>query len=248
MDGLGILRDVLDIGLVATLIYQGYLLLAGTRSINLLRGLAVFAGLWIASTVLQLTSLNYLLNKASTVGLFALIVVFQPEVRQVLEQLGRTRLRETHAAAVTLQEISRAVERMAERKIGALIAYERRTPLGDHASTGVRLEALVSAPFIEAIFARNAPLHDGGMIIHNNRVVAANCLFPLQNVQDGVYKRYGTRHRAALGLSEISDAVVVVVSEERGSIRIAYNGRLSPDLTPGELRDRLRELIYEDKA
>ncbi|MBB6098222.1 diadenylate cyclase [Deinobacterium chartae] len=241
------LKDVLDILLVATLIYQGYQLLSGTRAMNLLRGLVVFGVAWFLSRLLQLTTLNFLLGEAATVGLFALIVVFQPELRQVLERVGRARVRETRQTGATLQELTRALERMAERKIGALVAFERRTPLGEYAATGVRLDALVSAPFVEALFARNAPLHDGGVIVSGDRIVAAACLFPLQNLQDGVYKRYGTRHRAALGISEATDAVVMVVSEERGSIRIAHGGRLSPDLTGSELRERLRELIYEEQ-
>jgi len=245
---LATLKDLLDIALVATLIYQGYTLLAGTRAVNLIRGVFFFGGLWLLARVLGQTSLNYLLGNAATVGIFALIVVFQPEVRQVLEQIGRPRLREVRSSGATLQELSRALEHMAEKHVGALIALEGRTPLGEHAATGVKLDALVSAPFIEALFARNAPLHDGGVIVQNDRVVAAGCLFPLQQEHDGIYRRYGTRHRAALGLSEISDATVLVVSEERGGVRIARGGKLSPDLSGAELRERLRELLFENKG
>ncbi len=241
------LKDVVDILLVATLIYQVYGLFSGTRAVNVLRGVGVFVGAWVVSSLLGLTALNYLLSKAATVGLFALVVVFQPELRAALERIGRPRVRGISPQGVALHEIARATERMAERKTGALIAIERRTPLGEYAATGVTIDAQVSAPFVEALFARNAPLHDGGMIIQGGRVVAAACLFPLQS-SDGTYKRYGTRHRAAIGLSELTDAVVVVVSEERGSIRIALSGRLSADLTGTELRDRLRELVYEVKA
>ncbi|MCD0163407.1 DNA integrity scanning protein DisA nucleotide-binding domain protein, partial [Deinococcus sp. 6YEL10] len=130
---------------------------------------------------------------------------------------------------------------------GALIAIERRTPLGEYAGTGVSLDALVSVPFLEALFARNAPLHDGGVIIQGSRVIAAGCLFPLQS-SDGTYRRYGTRHRAAIGLSELTDAVVLVVSEERGSMRIALGGRLGPDLNGTELREQLRALVYDRSA
>lgn len=240
------LKDLLDIALVATLIYQGYRLLSGTRALNVLRGVGVFVGVWIVSSALGLTTMNFLLERAATVGLFALLVVFQPELRAALERLGRPRVRGVSKHGAVLQEIARATERMAERKTGALIAIERRTPLGEYADTGVLIDAEVSAPFVEALFARNAPLHDGGMIIQGGRVLAAACLFPLQS-SDGIYRRYGTRHRAAIGLSELTDAVVVVVSEERGSIRIATAGRLSADLTGAELRDRLRELVYEEE-
>ena len=237
-------RDVLDILLVAFLVYQGYLLVAGTRAVNVVRGILVFAGVWVAAQLLNLTTLSYLLGRAGTVGIFALIVLFQPELRAVLERVGRPRGRDTGASGAALQDLARAMERLAERKTGALIAIERRTPLGEYAATGVSLDALVSVPFLEALFARNAPLHDGGVIIQGSRVIAAGCLFPLQS-SDGTYRRYGTRHRAAIGLSELTDAVVLVVSEERGSMRVALGGRLGPDLTGAELREHLRTLVYD---
>lgn len=235
----------MDIVLVASLIYQGYRLVSGTRAVNVLRGVLIFAVAWLASSLLDLSTLNYLLSRVATIGLFALVVVFQPELRAVLERLGRTRVSGARERGAVLQELARAMERLSERKVGALVAIARRTPLGEYAATGVTLDAVVSAPFLEALFARNAPLHDGGVIVQGDRVVAAACLFPLQS-SDGVYRRYGTRHRAAIGLSELTDAVVLIVSEERGSMRIALSGRLSPDLTGSELRERLRELVYED--
>lgn len=237
-------RDVLDVLLVAFLIYQGYLLVVGTRAVNVLRGILVFAGVWVAAQLLGLTTLSYLLGRAGTVGLFALVVLFQPELRAALERVGRPRGRDLGASGAALQDLARAMERLAERKTGALIAIERRTPLGEYAATGVALDAVVSVPFLEALFARNAPLHDGGVILQGSRVVAAGCLFPLQS-SDGTYRRYGTRHRAAIGLSELTDAVVLVVSEERGSMRIALAGRLGPDLNGSELREQLRALVYD---
>lgn len=237
-------RDVLDVLLVAFLIYQGYLLVVGTRAVNVLRGILVFAGVWVAAQLLGLTTLSYLLGRAGTVGLFALVVLFQPELRAALERVGRPRGRDLGASGAALQDLARAMERLAERRTGALIAIERRTPLGEYAATGVPLDAVVSVPFLEALFARNAPLHDGGVVIQGSRVLAAGCLFPLQS-SDGTYRRYGTRHRAAIGLSELTDAVVLVVSEERGSMRLALAGRLGPDLNGSELRDQLRTLIYD---
>lgn len=242
--GLVSLRDVLDIVLVTFLLYQAYELLVGTRAVNVLRGVLVFAGVWAVAKLLDLTTLSYLLDRVGTLGIFALVVIFQPELRAVLERLGRPRGRDQGANAAALNEMVRALERLAERKVGALVAIERGTPLGEYAASGVHLDAVVSSPFLEALFARNAPLHDGGVIIQNARVVAAGCLFPLQS-SDGVYRRYGTRHRAALGLSELTDAVVIAVSEERGSIRIALGGRLGADLNGTELREQLRHLLYE---
>ncbi|HWG84719.1 MAG TPA: diadenylate cyclase CdaA [Deinococcales bacterium] len=242
------LFDIIDILLVATLLYQGYKLVVGTRAVNLVRGLVIFALAWYAATRLGLATVSFILGNLATVGFFALVVVFQPELRSALERIGRSRVREVAPLATSVGEVARAVERLAERRVGALIAMERGTPLGEHARTGVAMDAVVSAPTLETIFARNTPLHDGGVVISQGRIIAANCLFPLQSIPDGVYRRYGTRHRAALGLSDVSDALVVVVSEERGAVRVAQGGQLSPDLSPSELRERLREAFYEPAA
>ncbi len=233
--------DALDIALVTILIYQAYRLVVNSRTLNLLRGLLVFGLLLYVSRLLGLATINFILSQLATVGLFALIVVFQPELRSLLERVGRPTQREDAPQVLALNEIARAVERLAERKIGALIALERQTPLGDYAGNGVTLDASVTSLMLETIFARNTPLHDGGVIVQHGRIQAAGCLFPLQQEASGVRRLYGTRHRAALGLSELSDALIVVVSEERGSIRVALAGQLSPDLSIGELRERLRE-------
>jgi diadenylate cyclase len=238
-------QDILDILLVALLLYQGYRLVVGTRAFNVLRGLLVFGLAWFVAGRLELRTISFVLSQVATVGLFALVVIFQPELRAFLERLGRGRSREPTPMLAVIGEVVRAVERLAERKVGALIAFERATPLGEHARTGVSLDGAVSAPTLETIFARNTPLHDGGLIVAHGRIVAANCLFPLQNLSDGVYRRYGTRHRAALGISELSDALIIVVSEERGVVRVAENGQLSPDLTVSELRERLRTGLVE---
>jgi diadenylate cyclase len=233
--------DALDILLVTVLLYQGYRLVVNSRTLNLLRGLIVFGLLLYVSRLLGLSTINFILSQLATVGLFAIIVVFQPELRAVLERIGRPSQREDQPQVLAMNEIARATERLAERKIGALIALERQTPLGDYAGNGVPVDAEVTSLMLETIFARNTPLHDGGVIVQHGRIQAAGCLFPLQQESSGVRRLYGTRHRAALGLSELSDALVVVVSEERGSIRVAQNGQLSPDLTIAELRERLRE-------
>jgi diadenylate cyclase len=235
------LFDALDIALVAILIYQGYRLVVNTRTLNLLRGLLVFGLLLYVSRLLGLATINFILSQLATVGLFALIVVFQPELRSLLERVGRPSQREDAPQVLALNEIARAVERLAERRIGALIALERQTPLGDYAGNGVRLDAQVTSLLLETIFARNTPLHDGGVIVQHGRVWAAGCLFPLQQEASGVRRLYGTRHRAALGLSELSDALVIVVSEERGTIRVASAGQLSQDLSIAELREQLRQ-------
>lgn len=244
------LLDVIDVFLVAILLYQGYKFIAGTSAMNLIRGVIILLLLWFVATIFNLALLGKLVSQLSTVGLFAFIVLFQPELRALLEQVGRSRTLEHSSDAAALTEIIRATEHLAERKIGALIAIERRTPLGEHSDTGTQLDAKISAPFIEALFARNGALHDGGVVVRGSRVVAAGCLFPLDTADShhGQHKRYGTRHRAALGLSAQNDAVVLIVSEERGSIRLAVGGILTPNLSITELRERLTLYVleYED--
>jgi diadenylate cyclase len=232
--------DFLDIALVAILLYQAYRLMADSRTLNLVRGLIVFGLALYAARWLGLTTLYAMLERIAAIGVFALIVIFQPELRAVLERVGRPRQTEDAPQMLALNEITRAVEWLAERKIGALIALERQTPLGDYAGSGIKLDAEVSSGLLETIFARNTPLHDGGVIVQHGRIRAAGCLFPLQSDSSGVQRLYGTRHRAALGLSQQTDALIVVISEERGSIRLAQEGVLSPDLTVLELRERLR--------
>ncbi len=234
------LLDILDIALVTVLLYQAYRLMADSRTLNLVRGLVVFGLLLYTARWLGLTTLYAILERIAAIGVFALIVIFQPELRAVLERVGRPRQTEDVPQMLALNEITRAVEWLAERKTGALIALERQTPLGDYASSGIKIDADVSSGLLETIFARNTPLHDGGVIVQHGRIRAAGCLFPLQSDSSGVQRLYGTRHRAALGLSEQTDALIVVVSEERGSVRLAEGGVLSPDLTVLELRERLR--------
>jgi diadenylate cyclase len=239
------LLDLLDILLVTVLLYQAYRLMADSKTLNLVRGLVVFGLALYAARWLGLTTLYAILEGVAAIGLFALIVIFQPELRAVLERVGRPRQAEDTPQIMSLNEITRAVEWLSERKVGALVALERQTPLGDYANSGVKLDAEVSSGLLETIFARNTPLHDGGVIVQHGRVRAAGCLFPLQSDSHGVQRLYGTRHRAALGLSEQTDALVIVVSEERGSVRLAEAGVLSPDLTVLELRERLRQNIMQ---
>jgi diadenylate cyclase len=237
--------DLLDILLVSVLLYQAYRLMADSKTLNLVRGLVVFGLTLYVARWLGLTTLYAILERVAAIGLFALIVIFQPELRAVLERVGRPRQAEDTPQMVSLNEITRAVEWLSERKVGALLALERQTPLGDYANSGIKLDAEVSSGLLETIFARNTPLHDGGVIVQHGRIRAAGCLFPLQSDSPGVQRLYGTRHRAALGLSEQTDALVIVVSEERGSVRLAEGGVLSPDLTVLELRERLRQNIMQ---
>jgi diadenylate cyclase len=231
-------RDLLDILLVTALFYSLWRLIVGTRALNLVRGLLVYLLVWFLSNLLGLATLSWILGNAATLGAFALIVVFQPELRGLLERLGRPQ--GPRATSLALEELLLGVARLAERRYGALIALERRTPLGEYAATGEVLEARLSARLLVTLFYPGTPLHDGGAILREGRLLAAGCLFPLSEAQVGL----GTRHRAALGLSEVSDALVLVVSEETGSVRLAEGGRLSPPLSLEALRARLKEALH----
>jgi diadenylate cyclase len=231
-------RDLLDILLVTALFYSLWRLIVGTRALNLVRGLLVYLLVWFLANLLGLATLSWILGNAATLGAFALIVVFQPELRGLLERLGRPQ--GPRATSLALEELLLGVARLAERRYGALIALERRTPLGEYAATGEILEARLSARLLVTLFYPGTPLHDGGAILREGRLLAAGCLFPLSEAQVGL----GTRHRAALGLSEVSDALVLVVSEETGSVRLAEGGRLSPPLSLEALRARLKEALH----
>jgi diadenylate cyclase len=231
-------RDFLDILLVTALFYSLWRLIVGTRALNLVRGLLVYLLVWFLANLLGLATLSWILGNAATLGAFALIVVFQPELRGLLERLGRPQ--GPRATSLALEELLLGVARLAERRYGALIALERRTPLGEYAATGEVLDARLSARLLVTLFYPGTPLHDGGAILREGRLLAAGCLFPLSEAQVGL----GTRHRAALGLSEVSDALVLVVSEETGSVRLAEGGRLSPPLSLEALRARLKEALH----
>lgn len=231
-------RDLLDILLVAVLFYYLYRLIAGTRALNLVRGVVVYLLVWFAASLLGLSTLSWLLGNAATLGAFALIVVFQPELRGLLERLGRAQ--GPKAPSLVLEELLLGLARLAERRYGALLALERRTPLGEYAATGEVLDARLSARLLVTLFYPGTPLHDGGAILRGDRLFAAGCVFPLSEAQMGL----GTRHRAALGLSEASDALVIVVSEETGAIRLAEGGRLSPPLSLEALRERLKGAVH----
>lgn len=236
-------KDLFEILLVAYLIYRVLLLWTGTRALQILIGLVVLVGVYGLAAYLQLELISYILSQAFTYGVFALIVVFQPELRSALAQLGRSRFwrilpkigaREREVA----EEVARAAERLSRAKIGGLIALEREVGLGEYAETGTPVQAQVSADLLTTIFTPYSPLHDGAVIIRGDQIVAAGCIFPLTQfpVSD---KSLGTRHRAALGISEETDADVVVISEETSQISLARRGVLRRGLDAEEVRARL---------
>jgi diadenylate cyclase len=240
-------RDVLDILLVAAIIYRVLTVFRGTRAVQITIGLAVLAGAAMGARALELTSLGWLLDHFWSFWVVALIVVFQPELRRALAWIGQgsvlpQMLGDTAEGARVVQEIARATESLAGRRIGALIVLERATGLRQYAELGVALDALVSADLLTSVFLPYSPLHDGAVFIQGGRVVAAGCFLPLsRNLQLG--RALGTRHRAALGIAEETDAVAVVASEETGRLSIAVGGHIEVVEDADALRARLDELM-----
>lgn len=241
---IGIL-DVIDTALVAYFLYRIYLMLKHTRAAALVKGLIVLVFLMVLSRWLNLHVINWILEKLMTVVMIALPVVFQPELRRALEQIGRGRLfhKTTELDEQELEEVIGAVTSaavvMSQRKVGALIVFERETGLEERIETGVQIDGLVSDSLLLNIFEKDTPLHDGAVIIRGKRIVAASCLLPLTDARN-LSQELGTRHRAALGISEQSDAIVLVVSEETGTISLAKNGELLRYLQADDVKELLR--------
>ena len=244
---IGIL-DVIDTALVAYFLYRIYLMLKHTRAAALVKGLIVLVFLMVLSRWLNLHVINWILEKLMTVVMIALPVVFQPELRRALEQIGRGRLfhKTTELDEQELEEVIGAVTSaavvMSQRKVGALIVFERETGLEERIETGVQIDGLVSDSLLLNIFEKDTPLHDGAVIIRGKRIVAASCLLPLTDARN-LSQELGTRHRAALGISEQSDAIVLVVSEETGTISMAKNGELFRYLQADDVKELLRAAI-----
>jgi len=240
-------RDALDILLVAGLIYRVLTLFRGTRAVQITIGLAVLAGTAMAARALDLASLGWLLDHFWSFWVVALIVVFQPELRRALGWIGQGRLLQgligdTAEGARVVEEVARAADSLAGRRIGALIVLERATGLRQYAELGVALDALVSADLLMSVFLPYSPLHDGAVFIHGQRVVAAGCFLPLsRNTQIG--RALGTRHRAALGIAEETDAIAVVASEETGRLSVAVAGGIETLDDGAALERRLGELM-----
>ena len=242
--------SIIDIGLVAFVIYWLFILIRGTRAVRIVIGLSILYLVYLAAIFFGFDLLRRLMETAAVVGLFAVVVVFQPELRRALEQIGRIGSvnrffvsTEVAAAERVAREISRAARILAGSRHGALIVLERETGLQDLAAeSGVPIQADLRAELLVTIFYRGTALHDGAVIISGEKVSSAGVLLPMsQTALDS--ERYGTRHRAAIGISEQTDAVVVVVSEETGSISLVVRGRIERNLTEDQLRRRLFNLI-----
>jgi len=237
-------RDVLEILLLSVCIYYSYLGIRGTRGARVMTGLVMlFLGLSLISQLFGLQVINSLISSLSAVLILALVVIFQPELRRLLAELGSHRLLAGHAQ--NRESIEMLVETtfdLSDRHLGALIAIERSTDIQTHIESGVELDAAISPELLVTIFHPKTPLHDGGVIIRNDRVLSAACIFPVSQRQD-LDRNLGLRHRAAIGLTEESDAIVVIVSEETGRVSLCRRSRIERDFTPETLRQRLAQLL-----
>ena len=250
-------RNLVDVAILAVLIYSMIKLVIHTRSNSLFKGIAVVLIMaWIAG-ILGFNAVSWLLNQIISMGLLVVVILFQPEFRRGLDQIGRSRFmrrmfgpigrrEEVEQVEKPVSEIVRAMNDMARKKIGALIVVERMTGLGDVIETGTRVDAEISAPLIENIFEPNTPLHDGAMIIRNRRINAAACILPLSS-DPSISKDLGTRHRAGIGITETTDAVSLIVSEETGIISMAREGRLTRHLDARSLNILLTELFTPER-
>lgn len=250
------LTDVVDIVVVALGVYFLLRLVRGTRAVQLIKGFVAvtFVVLITGVELLNLKATHWVLSVILQNWVIALIILFQPELRLVVEQIGRGRFireafRVPHSSDTVgvINEIVRAARRLSERKIGALIAIEREVGLNDIISTGRRVSGMVSSEFLHTIFYPGTPMHDGGVVIQGQQVAAAMCLFPLSSQDDRAHG-FGTRHRAAIGLSELTDAVVLVVSEETGAISLALEGELVTNLSVEGLKEKLLGLLQPREA
>lgn len=241
---LGMLRIGVDIALVWYVFYKLIMLIRGTKAIQLLKGIVVVLSVRIISMLFDLPTLQWLTYQAILWGFLAIIILFQPELRRALEQLGRgglfsrTSKTSEYSLDQTVADIVESCNYMAKRRIGALITIERETGIGEYSETGIQIGGKLSHQLLTNIFTPNTPLHDGAVIIQEDRIVAAACYLPLSESRF-ISKELGTRHRAAMGISEVTDALTIVVSEETGAISSTKNGELRRDMDLESLRDFL---------
>ncbi len=245
--------DVLDILLVAIIFYKMYEMLEDTRAITIVKGLIVLMVLTMAANLMELHAIYWMLQKFVTLLFVALPIVFQPELRRALEHLGQGRffgksvfLNDEQARSL-VKELESAVFRLSKQKIGALIVLEREMGLNDICASGIQIDGLVTADFLMNVFIPNTPLHDGAIVIRGKRLIAAGCLLPLTD-NHSLSSELGTRHRAAIGLSEQCDALVVVVSEETGIVSVCEEGRIVRSLDPEQLCSYLRPIFKQESV
>lgn len=241
-------QDAVDVLVVAFIIYQIFLLIKGTRAVQIVLGMVVIFVAFLVSRKVELLTLQWILGNFLGSLILVIIILFKTEIRRVLAQVGRSPFVRTPAETLkTIEEVVRAAVHLSSHLTGALIVLERQTGLNDHLRFGTVLEARVSWELLVSIFHPQSPLHDGAVIIQNGRITAAGCYLPLTR-NTKVSKSYGSRHRAALGLSEDADAAIVVVSEETGRISVAINGRFTRGLDSTTLKRVLQTLFSQEKG
>lgn len=250
--------DIVDIALVAFLVYYCIKLVRQTRAFHLIKGIIFVGAVYMLVSALNMSATSYLFSHIFGDIVIVMILLFQPEIRHAIESFGRGDIKKLSIfslkgsdsagdqARAAANSIAKAVSNMSDKKIGALVVIEGKTALNDIISTGSPIDSAISAVVIENIFFPKAPLHDGAMVIRDNRINCAGCILPL--TQKDIGRELGTRHRAALGMSENSDALVVVVSEETGSMSIALNGELERNLTHGEVMETITQYLGGDEA
>ena len=247
------ITDIIDIAILSYLIFHGIKLIRETRAQQLVKGILFLIGFYVLSVFLKLQTMRYILKLCFNWGFLAIIIIFQPEFRRILEKMGRTRLTqfqlfannesesELSAERQCIDAVCESVQELSASKTGALIIFERTTKLGEQIDTGTILNCTPSVAVFGNIFFPNTPLHDGAVIIRDGIILAAGCFLPKPQKEELIAKQLGSRHRAAIGMSENSDAIVVVVSEENGTISVAENG----DLTRGFTKDNLKKLLID---
>jgi len=249
-----VIRAIVDVGIVAYVIYKVIFLVKETRAWQLIKGLLFIAIVSYLSKILRLDTVNYILTSAIQITAIAVVVLFQPELRRGLETIGRSKFSDIfnfeesntriHTTAM-IEEIVKAVTELSKTSTGALIVIERNTKLGEIINSGIQLDSNISAELIINIFVPNTPLHDGALVIRDHKIKSASCFLPLTD-NPNLSKELGTRHRAAMGITEVSDSISVVVSEETGKVSFALNGGLTRNLTPDTLRKALNKNLLDD--
>jgi diadenylate cyclase len=242
-------QDILDILIVTIIIYRALLIIKGTKAAQMLIGIGVLFLALIFSKYLGLYTIDWIIQSLWAQIVLALIILFQPEIRRTLAQMGEARFLPSFASAEelrSLEEIVKGAVALANRKIGALIVIEKETNLKDFIEMGTQLDAKVTRELLLSIFHPSSPIHDGAIIVRGNRVIAAGCFLPLTLSAD-ISKTFGTRHRAGIGLTEDTDAVVIIVSEETGSVTTAIGNKIDKNVDMGSLRDFLTENFFTPK-
>ncbi|MCL2067886.1 MAG: diadenylate cyclase CdaA [Treponema sp.] len=239
-----LIRPILDVAILAFLLYKGYELFAKTQALQLVKGAGFLALVYGVAFLFKLTTIQWVLTVIAPGLIIAIAIVFQPELRKIIIRLGQTEFfrPDTKPRIGQLEAVVTAAELLSRQKRGMLVVFPRKTNIKDIIETGTRINAEISSSLIIAIFEFDGQLHDGAMVIQNNKIAAAGCFLPLSEQQD-IHKNFGTRHRASLGVSEQSDAVTLVVSEETGAISLAYDAKLYYDLSPIEVTRKLKELM-----